>query len=55
MEDILIYFKNGQTRRYNQKREDKLYKILERLDPEQDWMKWTTTKRIKYLKKQGVK
>jgi plasmid maintenance system killer protein len=54
MDDILIYFKRGQTRRYDQDWEDRLYRTLRKLDPDQEWMKWTAKKRIRTLKKQGI-
>jgi hypothetical protein len=54
MGNIMIYFEKGQTRRYNQNLEDRLYKTLVRLDPDQEWMRWTTKKRIKELQRQGV-
>jgi hypothetical protein len=48
-EDLMIYFEKGQTRRYDQNWEDRLYKTLARLDSDREWMRRTTKNRIKKL------
>jgi hypothetical protein len=53
-EDIMYYFKNQQTRRYDQKWEKRLSDTIYEVAPDEDSGEWTTKQRIKMLKKEGI-
>jgi hypothetical protein len=53
-EDICHYFRKGQTRRYDQDWEDRLYEVMIDVDPYTDIVEWTTKQRIRMFKKEGI-
>jgi hypothetical protein len=53
IEDIDYYFLHGQTKRYIQAWEKRLYKTLKLLDPEGGWIEWKAKDRISELKEEG--
>jgi acetyl-CoA carboxylase beta subunit len=53
-EDVMEYMLNVQTKKYTQECENRLFKTLMMIGPDNDWERWSTKERISVLDEAGV-